>query len=67
MLSPVVRRLVREHGVDLGEVGGTGEGGRITRRDVEGYLARRPEEAAPAAATEPAAPAAGAARTGDSG
>jgi pyruvate dehydrogenase E2 component (dihydrolipoyllysine-residue acetyltransferase) len=55
VLSPVVRRLVREHGVDLGEVGGTGEGGRITRRDVEGYLARRPDEAAPASAEPPAA------------
>ena len=47
MLSPVVRRLVREHGVDLGEVGGTGEGGRITRRDIEGYLARRPDDRPP--------------------
>ncbi|MGH8927883.1 MAG: dihydrolipoamide acetyltransferase family protein [Acidimicrobiia bacterium] len=60
VLSPVVRKLVREHGVDLGEVTGTGEGGRITRRDVEGYLAARPEGApsAPTPAAEPPAAAA---------
>jgi pyruvate dehydrogenase E2 component (dihydrolipoamide acetyltransferase) len=31
---PVVRRLAKEHGVDLGRVTGTGPGGRITREDV---------------------------------
>lgn len=31
---PVVRRLARRHGVDLGDVRGTGSGGRITRQDV---------------------------------
>ena len=47
-LSPVVRRLVRQHGIDIGLIAGTGEGGRVTRRDVEAYLeggvtpARRP-------------------------
>jgi 2-oxoglutarate dehydrogenase E2 component (dihydrolipoamide succinyltransferase) len=58
VLSPVVRRLVREHDVDLGKVSGTGEGGRITRRDVEGYL-NQPEAAAvtaPSASPAPAAP-----------
>ncbi|HHC08003.1 MAG TPA: dihydrolipoyllysine-residue succinyltransferase, partial [Actinobacteria bacterium] len=55
VLSPVVRRLVAEHGIDPSEIVGTGEGGRITRRDVERYLAER--EAAPAPAAErPAAP-----------
>ncbi len=33
--SPVVRRLAREHGVDLASVQGTGRGGRITRVDIE--------------------------------
>jgi 2-oxoglutarate dehydrogenase E2 component (dihydrolipoamide succinyltransferase) len=41
LLSPVVRRLVREHDVDLGLVTGTGEGGRVTRRDVEAHIAAR--------------------------
>ncbi len=33
-LSPVVRRLLAEHGVDGGAINGTGRDGRITRRDV---------------------------------
>ncbi|MYD41351.1 MAG: hypothetical protein F4W94_06405 [Acidimicrobiia bacterium] len=37
-LSPVVRRLVRRHGIDIDLIEGTGEGGRVTRRDVEAYL-----------------------------
>ena len=32
--SPAVRRLAREHGVDLAQVNGTGLGGRITRDDL---------------------------------
>ena len=65
VLSPVVRKLVREHGVDLGAVTGTGEGGRITRRDIEGYLAARPDdqavsapEARQAGASQPETPSA---------
>jgi pyruvate dehydrogenase E2 component (dihydrolipoamide acetyltransferase) len=33
-LSPLVRRLVREHGLDTGALTGTGQDGRITRDDV---------------------------------
>ena len=33
-LSPAVRRLVREHGIDISQLKGTGMGGRITRDDV---------------------------------
>jgi 2-oxoglutarate dehydrogenase E2 component (dihydrolipoamide succinyltransferase) len=39
VLSPVVRRLASEHGIDLSRVTGTGRGGRITRRDVEAFVA----------------------------
>ena len=50
-LSPAVRRLIQEHGVDLSRLQGTGLGGRITRDDVLSYL-----EAGPvAAASKPAA------------
>jgi pyruvate dehydrogenase E2 component (dihydrolipoamide acetyltransferase) len=35
MLSPIVRRLVREHDLDPSNIEGTGQGGRITREDVE--------------------------------
>jgi 2-oxoglutarate dehydrogenase E2 component (dihydrolipoamide succinyltransferase) len=37
-VSPVVRRLAREHDVDLGLIAGTGRGGRISRRDIEGFI-----------------------------
>jgi len=36
--SPVARRLADEQGIDIGQVIGTGPGGRITRKDVEDYL-----------------------------
>jgi len=48
--SPLVRRLLAERGLDASQVRGTGEGGRITRRDVMA--------AAPAAVTTPRAGAA---------
>jgi 2-oxoisovalerate dehydrogenase E2 component (dihydrolipoyl transacylase) len=52
--SPLVRRLAREHNVDLSRIRGTGTGGRVRKEDMLAYL-----EGTPAAA--PAAPAAGAA------
>ncbi len=59
LLSPVVRRLVRENDIDLGQIQGTGQGGRITRTDVETYMAGAPAVAAPAPApvVSPPAPA----------
>ncbi|MCH8128728.1 MAG: E3 binding domain-containing protein, partial [Acidobacteria bacterium] len=39
VLSPVVRKLAAEGGVDLDQVVGTGSGGRITRKDVEAVVA----------------------------
>ena len=44
--SPAVRRLAREHGVDLAQVKGTGMGGRITRDDLLLHL-QAPQSAAP--------------------
>jgi len=38
-VSPVVRRLAREHDVNLGRVVGSGQAGRITRRDIEAFIA----------------------------
>ncbi|WP_461187559.1 dihydrolipoamide acetyltransferase family protein [Arthrobacter sp. Z4-13] len=38
VISPLVRRMAREHGVDLGELRGSGEGGLIMRRDVEAAI-----------------------------
>lgn len=37
--SPAVMRLANEHGINLTQVTGTGVGGRITRKDVEAYVA----------------------------
>jgi 2-oxoglutarate dehydrogenase E2 component (dihydrolipoamide succinyltransferase) len=58
LLSPVVRRLVNEHGIDPGAITGTGPGGRITREDVLDYIdANGSRAAAPAAAASAPAPA----------
>ncbi len=54
-LSPRVSRLAMELGVDLRQVTGTGQGGRITARDVEQFAAA--PKPAVAAAPEPAVPA----------
>jgi 2-oxoglutarate dehydrogenase E2 component (dihydrolipoamide succinyltransferase) len=43
ILSPLVRRLADEQGVDLSQVEGTGTGGRITKKDVEQFAASRGE------------------------
>nr|WP_130859847.1 dihydrolipoamide acetyltransferase family protein [Gracilibacillus phocaeensis] len=37
--SPVVMRLAQEHNIDLNTINGTGKGGRITRKDVEAWIA----------------------------
>jgi 2-oxoglutarate dehydrogenase E2 component (dihydrolipoamide succinyltransferase) len=37
-LSPVVRRLAREHGIDAAMVPGTGRAGRVTREDMLAYI-----------------------------
>ncbi len=54
VLSPLVRRLVRKHGLDPASLTGTGPGGRITRNDVlaaaESGRGSAPAAAAPAAA-----------------
>jgi len=50
--SPAVRRLARELEIDLNQVKGTGEKGRITKDDVKAFLSKG---AAPAAAAAPAA------------
>lgn len=49
LLSPVVRRLIRENELDVSQIQGSGQGGRITRKDVEAHLAAPP---APAPAVE---------------
>ncbi len=57
-LSPLVRKMARESNIDLSQVRGTGAGGRITKQDVESYLAQRQVAAAPARTVAPQAQAA---------
>jgi 2-oxoglutarate dehydrogenase E2 component (dihydrolipoamide succinyltransferase) len=55
--SPLVRRLAQEHNVDLRQVTGTGSGGRITKEDIETFIAKYPA-GAPPSAPAPQAPSA---------
>ncbi|MET2848598.1 2-oxoglutarate dehydrogenase complex dihydrolipoyllysine-residue succinyltransferase [Vibrio owensii] len=57
-LSPAVRRLLAEHGLEASQVKGSGVGGRITREDIEAHLANAkaaPKAEASAAVEAPAA------------
>jgi pyruvate dehydrogenase E2 component (dihydrolipoamide acetyltransferase) len=67
-VSPVVARIAAEHGIDVGSVPGTGQGGRVTKKDILAVVeagasttARQEAAAAPAAPPAPARPAAPAA------
>lgn len=48
-VSPLARKMAKDKNIDLSKVKGTGENGRITRKDIEGY---QPAAAQPAAAKE---------------
>jgi pyruvate dehydrogenase E2 component (dihydrolipoyllysine-residue acetyltransferase) len=63
--SPLVRRLARDNNVDLGQVQGTGMGGRITKQDIMAFIDKQgtaapapPSSAASAPAPSPARPSA---------
>lgn len=53
LLSPVVRRLIREHALDPDQIVGTGIGGRITRKDVLDAIDRQQVGGAPAGEPTP--------------
>ena len=55
-VSPAVRKLLEEHGLDASAVSGTGKDGRVTKGDVLSYLKDPPAEPTPTAAPVPAAP-----------
>ncbi|MFM8663029.1 MAG: biotin/lipoyl-containing protein [Acidimicrobiaceae bacterium] len=66
LLSPVVRRLVADHGIDVNALVGTGPGGRITREDVLDFIDRTgstPVAPAPVPVAPASAPAPQVART----
>ncbi len=58
-LSPLVRKMAREYNIDPRKVEGTGAGGRVTKQDIEAYMAAQGARAveAPAPPPPPAAPA----------
>ncbi|WP_419570124.1 2-oxoglutarate dehydrogenase complex dihydrolipoyllysine-residue succinyltransferase [Rheinheimera sp.] len=64
VLTPSVRRLIAEKGLDASKIKGSGKNGRVTKEDVEKFLAGAPAAAAPAKAA-PAAAAVVAPVTGD--
>ncbi|WP_111765347.1 2-oxoglutarate dehydrogenase, E2 component, dihydrolipoamide succinyltransferase [Nakamurella deserti] len=63
-VTPVIRKLASDNGIDLGSVTGTGVGGRIRREDINAAVAAKAEAASAAAQSAPAeAPAAASAPT----
>ena len=65
--SPLVRKLAREHNVDLAKVSGTGTGGRVTKQDVLDFVEHRAAAPIAAPASRPAAAPALAVIPGDRG
>ncbi|WP_343701153.1 pyruvate dehydrogenase complex dihydrolipoamide acetyltransferase [Chitinophaga sp.] len=53
--SPLAKKLAEEKGIDINQVTGTGDGGRIVKKDIDSFV---PSKAAPAAAPAAGAPAA---------
>jgi 2-oxoglutarate dehydrogenase E2 component (dihydrolipoamide succinyltransferase) len=58
--SPLVRRIAREHDVDIQSLSGSGIGGRVTKHDILEFLDRRPTAAPPSPKPAPSQPLPGA-------
>jgi len=55
--SPLVRKMAREHNIDLGQVSGSGLGGRITKQDVLAFIEGHGAPPAPATTASASSPA----------
>jgi len=55
-ISPLVRRIAREHQVDLRLVQGSGEKGRITKKDIQAYIEKRDRAGEAGKLVQPAVP-----------
>jgi pyruvate dehydrogenase E2 component (dihydrolipoyllysine-residue acetyltransferase) len=55
-VSPVVARIASEHGVDVGAIQGSGQGGRVTKKDILAFIESGPSPAPPQEAPPEAAP-----------
>lgn len=51
--SPLVRRIAKEHNVDIGRISGSGIGGRVTKQDILGYIEKGPAIADQGSAARP--------------
>ena len=61
--SPLVRKIAKEHGIDIAQLSGTGISGRVTKKDItefiqSGRATRPPSPSASAGVTAPGAPSA---------
>jgi pyruvate dehydrogenase E2 component (dihydrolipoamide acetyltransferase) len=57
--SPLAKKLAEEKGIDISQIQGSGDGGRIVKRDVDSFVpaaAPKPEAQKPAAAAQPLQP-----------
>lgn len=52
--SPLVRKIAAEHGVEIASLSGSGIAGRVTKKDLEAFLASRPAGASAPAVAAPA-------------
>ena len=52
--SPLVRKIAKEHGVDISRLEGTGMSGRVTKNDILSYIESSPAAGTPAATPQPA-------------
>ena len=50
--SPLVRRIAKEHHVDIGTIAGSGIGGRVTKQDILGFIEHRPAGSPSKASTQ---------------
>jgi 2-oxoglutarate dehydrogenase E2 component (dihydrolipoamide succinyltransferase) len=55
-ISPVVRKMAAEHQVDVSKLSGTGEGGRVTKKDLQAYLDKRVSAPEPPRSSPPPLP-----------
>jgi len=54
--SPLAKSIAKEAGVSISNIPGSGDNGRITKKDVESFIKNPPVQSAPAASSKPSTP-----------